>query len=295
MKTRILSTLAILSLIFATNLLTACDDDDDDSGSSVYNAEATVLTTTDGDKLLVTKCGSYSYEYDDEGYLTYVSDSYYGSFDVDWDPFTFEDNKSTVSFTTNSNGFVTKSVYSYSGSDESREETTTYSYDSSGHLTKLSFSGKWEEEDDDETISESESGTITLTWSSGNLTKMVWTESYTDEDGTEKETSTYNYNYDDAYENVTKQYVPTMIIYWGEEPSLGGIFDSAMLAYIGLLGVGPEELPVSVSIEKDDGDTDYECSYRLNSDGSVYYWKATDGGDNSGYIYYDDYPEDAEE
>ena len=30
MKKRILSTLAILSLIFATNLLTACDDDDDD-------------------------------------------------------------------------------------------------------------------------------------------------------------------------------------------------------------------------------------------------------------------------
>ena len=33
MKTRILSTLAIFSLIFATNLLTACDDDDDDDST----------------------------------------------------------------------------------------------------------------------------------------------------------------------------------------------------------------------------------------------------------------------
>ena len=111
MKKRILSTLAILSMIFATNMLTACDDDDDDSGSSVYNAEATVLTTADGNKLLVTQCGSYSYEYDDEGNLNAISTDDY-DFEVSTNPFKLTDSDdyrtTTVTLTTNGNGYITK-------------------------------------------------------------------------------------------------------------------------------------------------------------------------------------------
>ena len=54
MKTRILSTLAILSLIFATNLLTACDDDDDDDGEiaapTVSDSSASGTAGTNSDE-----------------------------------------------------------------------------------------------------------------------------------------------------------------------------------------------------------------------------------------------------
>ena len=53
MKTRFLSTLAILSLIFATNMLTACDDDDDDgeiAAPTVSDSSASGTTGTNSDE-----------------------------------------------------------------------------------------------------------------------------------------------------------------------------------------------------------------------------------------------------
>ena len=147
MKKRILSTLAILSLIFATNLLIACDDDDDDGGSSVYNAEATVLTTADGDKLLVTNCGSYSYEYDDEGNLNAISTDDY-DFEVSTNPFKLTDSgeyqTTTVTITTNGDGYITKAVFDENYENRSisiTQETINFSYNSSSHLTKITYSG----------------------------------------------------------------------------------------------------------------------------------------------------------
>lgn len=128
----------------------------------------------------------------------------------------------------------------------------------------------------------------TLTWSDGNLTKLVQTETEIEDGDSYVWTETKYFDYEDADENVTKQYVPTLLVLWKDHVWFGGQFDSSMLAYIGLLGVGPEELPVSVSGEDDeDGDTwnyEYTCSYRFNSDGSVKYYS----GYCSGYIEYDD-------
>ena len=293
MKKRILPTLAIFSLIFATNLLTACDDDDDDSGSSVYNNEATVMTTADGDKLLVTYCDQFTYTYDDEGNLTCVSNGFYGSLKVDSDPFTLEGSLTSISLTVNGNGFITKCVFAYEYEDEECDETSNFSYDGSGHLTKLSYSGT--------EYGDAISGNITLTWSNGKLTKMVQSETCKEEDGDSyKETATYTFSYDDEIENTTKQYVPTFFDYCGEEPLFGGIFNCSAFAYIGLLGVGSTYLPESVYIEfsddaADEDDTEVDFTYSFNNNGSVSYWKSTDYGRNSGYIYYDDYPEDTDE
>ena len=331
MKTRILSNLAILSMIFATNLLTACDDDDDDGGSSVYNAEATVLTTADGDKLLVTQCGSYSYEYDDEGNLNAISTDDY-DFEVSTNPFkltdSYDSRTTTITLTTNGNGYITKAVFYENCEGKSisiTQETINFSYNSSSHLTKITYSGTEYYDESyygEGTGSSTFSGTVTLTWSNDKIATISTSENEYDDDGdkyTREQTLSLSFAEDDDldYENTTNQYVPTL--FWkdnsyelqyikdGVEPYLGqrNCLDFSVFAYIGLLGVGPTYIPesadLSIEYEEYDAEDDetetvsetfeFGFSYNFNDDGSVRYCKSSGSFSVSDYIYYDDYPE----
>lgn len=272
---------SMMTAVTVCSLLTACDDDDD-AGSTVYNADATVLTTSDGKKLLVTECDSYFYEYDDEGNMTAI-----GDYDVTTNPFTLVRKTSSsydsLSVTTNSKGYVSK-LYAYS---DYYEITYDFSYDNSGHLTKIIESGYETDLTDEIYDSDYYSESYTITWNDDLLTKI--TLDFGDEE--DYETITYNYD-DDEYFNATKQYCPTLFSYGVTSSSGEPIEHIAMFAYIGLLGFGPDYLPTSwEDYNYDSGYIDeynYNCSYSFNDNGTLNYWKY---GSCKGYITYDDYPE----
>lgn len=279
-------------LMCACAFLTACGDDDDGN----YEVSATIIETEDGDKLQVTRVGSVYYDYDDDGYLTYLK----------WDGTEFEGSDNATKFyyykeytstayeesmqlSYNGSGYI--STMTYEGTDfydddeyDAFEESGSFSYDGSGHLTKVSYSGKYTSFLDGEKDSESFSGSITLTWSDNLLTKYVYTDK--DEYETYIETYVFDYN-DEQYQNAYKQYTPSCIDEY---------FYFFAFAYAGLMGKGPDYLPRTVEYEyKYDDDDDDEFSpdgsttykYGFNSDGTIDY-QCTSSGKSYKYFEYGD-------
>ena len=249
---------------------TACSDDDDGS----YDLSNTIIETEDGDKLQVTRVGSTYYGYDDDGYLNYFKwegDEYEGSNNAT--KFTLpeddEDYEMEISLSYNGSGYISKVIdkgSDYYDDDEydSWEESASLSYDGSGHLTKVSWSGKYTEVWDGDKDSYSSSGSITLTWSNGLLTKCV----YKEDDYSE----IYEYDYDDGlYLNAYCQHTPSTL-------GLDLLFEA--FTYTGLCGKGPNYLPVTrtfTEVDYEDGEEDYSYTstttykYGFNSDGTIDY------------------------
>lgn len=284
-----------------TLLLTSCGGDDDDSS---YNSGTTVLETLEGDQYLVTMCGDYEYEYDDDGNLEsfYDGDDWY---DVTTSPFQLTVNdvdkygqttETTITLSTNGSGYVTKLVNEYniisSYDRQSGKETANLSYDGSGQLTKISSSGSETYIDDYDSEEWSWSDTYSLTWNNNKITKIEYksTESYADGDWVDFGTCTFDYD-NNYYENTTRQYSPNIFLY-----SLYGVGEG--LAYIGLLGLGPKYLPVGMEyewteIDTEDGETDtdegegeYYFTYKFNNDGTINYSAYSKNGTKYFYDYY---------
>ena len=265
-------------------MLVSCGGDDNGS----YNVGSLLIETEDGDKLLVTSVGSLKYGYDDDGVLNYFYD--YDDYDVTDNGTTFSYTDSygseTIKLTLNGSGYISKIVeegtYEWRDESETWKETCNLSYDGSGHLTKLSASYSETYIEDDEKETYSGSGSWTLTWSNGMLTKWVYYES--DEEW--EYTDTYEYDYgSNTYANSYCQYAPAV---WDESDAI-----LAELSYIGLLGVGPTYLPSTVdytSVEEGDGDVDsYDGSssykFSFNSNGTISYQTNAKGTGKKSFTY----------
>ncbi|MDO4160313.1 MAG: DUF4595 domain-containing protein [Prevotellaceae bacterium] len=260
--------------------LASCGDDDDDNGGSSNGSDkAGVLTTTDGTSIYLKQVGSLSFAYDTSGKVT--SCSYYtDDYNFTYNPFTIthESNESygttkveLSNISLNGKGYITKmkeSIYDTwsDGSYESSSGTYSFSYDGSGHLTKVSGSGSWTYYEDGETEKGSVHIEYHLTWSNGNLVKVV----YKYNDSGEEETETVTNDYDTSlYPNVTRQYTNN---YFAQS-----IEDLDFLFFLGYLGVAGEYHPVSATYvctyeDEDTQETDtdsYKYKYTLNSNGSV--------------------------
>lgn len=256
--------------------------DDDEIGN--YNVGSIVIETEDGDQLLVTGVGSLKYSYDSDGVLTYFYDG--DGFDVtnNGTTFTYTDSygTETCQLTLNGNGYITKLVYEGNYEEDSWKETGNMSYDGSGHLTKISYSYSETYIEDDEKESYSGSGSWTLTWSDGLLTKFVDSASETGY----KYTDTYEYDYgSNTYPNAYCQYAPAL---WrGNDAVINE------LSYIFMLGIGPTYLPSTVEYtetEEEDGDTDiYDGSssykFSFNSDGTISYQTNAKGTSKISFTY----------
>lgn len=228
--------------------------------------------------LCLTAVGGSTYSYSADGTLSSIlepSDDVTLSFSYNPNQIktagtNFDGN---YTFSTNADGCITNWAGTYTDEGDPGSEEATYEYDSDGHVVKLTYHNKYRETNSDGTVENlDEPGTVTLTWQDGLITQMIDEFESTDvvdgESSTEKYTTTCTLSYDSGYENPYHQWIPSFfdcvgIDGWGR-----------LLAYAGLMGAGPRQLPSSIYFEEKSTDSDdesgtYVCSYSFNSDGTV--------------------------
>lgn len=272
--------------------MTSCGDDDDDGefgGGGSGTAGSTVIGNTGN---YLTQIGNYSLSYDSKGRLSAIS-AYGDAMEFTYNPNTiifkdgnYDTHKLNVSY--NSKGYVTsmsgsvtvkEADYSYTSSG-----TINVTYDGNGHATKLVSSSKETGVDEGVKYTETTTTNYTFTWKSGNLVKVVM-EEVEIEDGdkeTYKETYTIDYG-NNKYPNTHKQYSFSLA------STITGDFESIM-AMVGMYGVGPDYLPVSIIEEWEEnhngkthtGSSTTDFSYRFNDDGTIAF---ESGNYGSGYNY----------
>ncbi len=296
MKT--IKVLALMAIALPMAFVSCSDDDDDDALSappsdalSAPSEDVSIITTEDGDLLLVksisggSRYNTVSFTYDSQGRCTSANcwgewTSYFS-----YDPYKMEiemddledgeEDAYSIDLSFNGSGYVywaklndTWKEEGYSGS-----ETVYYSfsYDSDGHLTKVSFSDSWSEVEDGDRYSGSDNGDMTITWESGDITKVVVNDKETEDGYTDESKDTYTYEYGST-QNEYRQYLLATTI--GLSDWVTGFAD---LSFIGYLGKGTAHLPTSCKYEyegNEDGDTYSDTysdtfSYEKNSDGTI--------------------------
>lgn len=260
-----------------TLMLSSCNkDDDDNNGGGGSNVAGNSTSLVKDGKMLLTSIdhndGSYTYTtvfaYDERLRPVYAKDSY-GDYhfyiDYKTGKITY-DGIENLSVSFNKNGYITKIQGSWNYNDEDGivrgSLSYTFSYDKSGHLISANVTGEEYEKDDYETYYYKVIGKSVSTWSNGNLMKVENNYVVYDEKGNieEKGEETQTYTYSEKT-NKYKQY---------------GI-DTDIFYQVGLLGVGSEMLPLTMSysyvdededgIKKGDGSRSYE--FKLKENGSI--------------------------
>ncbi len=267
--------------LMALSLTFVSCSDDDDFGEAPKSGVG-VITTDDGDRLLLSGISGWlSLSYDSDGNLTYFDgwDVYYNPFEFvnEYDKYYY--SRESLQFSFNDKGYATKAVYKYEENDDgdtgTGDGTINASYDSDGHLTKMSgsFSEEWKEDGYNDKFTSTFS--VNITWKNGNATeaKVEWSENGSEygESYRSSENATYTFSYGNT-ENKYNQYIVALTFDYDD---LSEYFDFGFLGY---LGKGPDYLPSKLSIdevyEDSDGDDDsysysYTYSYTLNSNGTI--------------------------
>lgn len=265
--------LPVCMMIAGAFMFVSCSDDDGDGGGSGSGSASGAATTTINGKLL-TGVGDYRFVYDDKNRLTRVYDSYEDLMKIDYSSNKLIEDEEEAKLSFTKNGYISKLSASWSEEDEDYSEkgsgTMSFTYDGSGHLTKIKMTSSFSGKEDGEKYSGSGSSEYTITWSDGNMTKVVGkvTEK---EDGYKFEetvTSTFSYG---STDNAFQQYTKALAYPFDLSDGL----DYA--AFVGLLGKSSAKLPSSlkeVYAYEEDGDSGsytetLNPSYTLNDDGSV--------------------------
>ncbi len=275
----------------------SCSDDDDDAPSSPSD-DGSVITTNDGDRLLVKsisegpKDQTLSFNYDSQGRCTSANCwndwTMYFSYDpykVEWDDNTNSINDCSLDFSFNSSGYISKVNWKYYEEDYEFDESYngsesySYSYDSDGHLTKVSVSYSGSGMEDGYKYSGSGNAEMTVTWRSGDITQVVL--SGKEKEGGEtyefKETHKYEYS---STQNEYQQYVLAIV-----EDAYEWMTAWADLAFIGYFGKGTAHLPTSWECEDEYGYTySSTSSYTKNNDGTIKTEKWNSGTYNYTYM-----------
>lgn len=264
-------------LLLGGFVLGSCGDDDDDNGGG--NSSAGVIDSKLGIRL--KSLGDYRFYYTDSGRLDYVSEgSYDRCYEFDYSSNTIAiagegDDNELASVSYNGSGYITSIKDTYSKKDEyydyMQTGTASLSYDG-GHLTKISINSKETGIEDGEQYTETASATFTFSWKNNRLTAVDY--KYNEKSSRHEYSGTewYRYDYTDAddNENIYMQYAPS-ITRWGED-----IWE--VLAFVGLLGNGPKVLPSVCEYgytDYEDGELDEEHEssksyrYRFNADGTI--------------------------
>lgn len=258
-------------IMIAGALAFASCSDDDDNGNGGSSGGA---TTAINGKLL-TKVGDYNFVYDNKNRLTEIYNNYEKLFEIDYSngkAIIEDEEEAKLSFT--KNGYISKISMSWTDKDEDYSEkgngSISLSYDGNGHLTNIKMSSSASGVDEGESFHESYSGEYNITWSNGNMVKVV--DKYVEKYDGEKET--YNTTYTLSYgstDNAFKQYTEALAY----PLEIDGL---EYVTYAGLLGKSSAKLPSSieeVEIHKEYGEPEntstynYYSSYTLNEDGSV--------------------------
>lgn len=193
-------------LLAAICVFTSCSSDDDANSfgtpGSIDVAKAPgVLTTEDGKQMQITYANGKTISYDDLGRVKSVGRSKFS-----YNPFTislFGDSARDIK--QNAKGYITSMKYVESDNDDTA--SFLMNYDDRGHLTKLSYSkiAKY--------ISvELTNIDVVLTWSNGNLQKIVTTCVEKSDDSYGETTITYVFGYSSSgNSNTVHQYNPFIV------------------------------------------------------------------------------------
>lgn len=267
----------------------SCSDDDDDSSSG--SKSVGVLDEKTG--LRISSAGGYNYVYAEDGKLQYILSGSSCRYEFSYSPNKIVhvddgdyDEAENYSISYNGSGCISSASQSDTWEDEEERETYTsdvsFSYDSNGHLTKISGTFKETEYKKQKGVTETESGTVTwtFTWSNNLLQKIVQLEEGRDDDGPFRyeETHTFSYN-NESMTNYANKYLQYSAFI---DSPFNGFMER--LCYVGLLGNGPAYLPSKMEYEEteeyynSDGEKkiynysgSQNYSYGFNSDGAISY------------------------
>ena len=276
----------------------SCSSDDDDGGSGAASGGAGVIEGKAN--VRVTKVGNYSFYYDAKGRVDHIDYGNREGFHFKYNPNKVivydEDFEEEISISYNSKGYVSKFEASTSGKDGNDSWNTSgsasYSYDGKGHLTKISSQWKESGTEDGKKYNDNGTTSIVLTWNNDLLVKIVEDEMENNDGDKEtyKSEATLTYAADnmDNYLNEYLQYAPAL------SKELEGMGDGEVeeaLAYIGLMGKGPQYLPASSKNEWEeyyderthDGSSSHTFKYGFNGNGTIAY--ATVDGTRYNYSY----------
>ena len=324
MKSKFFFAASVLMSAFTLASFTACSSDDEEEnggngGDATLDENVTpgpvpspLLTDKDGNKIYVSSINNanrYSFTYDENGLLTR-----WGYYAIQGSSFIVtsvddEDEGWIAYIQTNGDGLITKIKTEYEWKEDENNwdrETTValYSYNEAKQLVSMSVKNYSEGVDEGDKGGCDATGTLTNTWTNGNLTQSVfinheeewWYEGGKKEVETDDRNITRTFSYGDQV-NPLKQ-VPVCL----EDLATG--FDSYWepLCLLGLFGVGPEYMPTSesykrvvksVSTEEDVDDYSYEEShsnnftFTFNSNGTIN--TETHNNTSSGYQYQSTY------
>lgn len=274
--------LALTVSLMAGVSLASCggDDDDDSAGSGSAPTTAGVVNKTLGIRL--TGYAGYTYYYAEDGRLTRISNGnviYSFSYSPNKITYTDDGEDEEISVSYNGSGYITALSSSSSETEEDEKWTesskASMSYDGSGHLTKVSTSYNDHGTDSDgDSWSESGNATYTYNWSSNRLTTITGSGEDNDEDGKQASSATFTYSYENATANPLLQMAPSIAHYITGDNEYD-ISLEELLAYAGFFGVGPAELPSSLTYKTSeyDGQSTYSgsdsFSYTFNDNGSL--------------------------
>ena len=289
----------LLSMVVLGGMtVSSCGDDDDDEGGASGGSGSTSAVTIGNTGTRLTQVGNYTLTYDNQGRLSEITEGY------DKCQFTYNPNKiimidggssgvhdtQEMSASYNSKGYLSAFTSNYSFKEDGASITVNgkanLTYDGNGHLTKVTTTGSQTGSYEGQKFSETANTTVTLTWQSGKLVKIVYENVENSADGKETTSETYTFDYgNNQYPNTTKQYSYNLAYIISDEfLGVGGM--------VGLFGVGPDYLPVSVtSITHDfyDGEDheytyNYSYTYQFNDNGTIAY-ESKGYGYGSGYNY----------
>ena len=270
-----LVTIAMVSTMSVS--FVSCDDDDNGS-NGVDNASALTGIIDQESGLRLKSFSSRELHYSNNGVLESVTASY----DNMEDQFTFdypankiietwkytngETGTQIYSVKYNDRGYITVFDTDYEEDGYATSEKNSFNYDSEGHMSSCSLYGVIDRIKDGERLYLDWNLKVTFDWKDGLLQYMTF-----DGEETENETKSsvfykYKYSYDADFPNKYKQ--------WGIYQGFPTIGDSYFfLPFIGLMGIGPDRLPSSMTyIDKDNqADPDHKWNFRFtfNEDGSM--------------------------
>ncbi len=276
----------------------SCSSDDDEGGGSASKGAGVIEGKAN---VRVTKVGNYNFYYDSKGRIDHIDYRNKDAFHFKYNPnkvvlYEEDDFEEEVSVSYNSNGYVSKFEASTSGKDGkdtwSTSGSASYSYDGEGHLTKISSQWKETGTDDGEKYSATGKVNIAFSWKNDLLVSIVEDESETDDGETETSKSVRTYTYDtDKQENYFNEYLQYTPSFSKELEGMGDGEVEEALAYIGLMGKGPQYLPASSKNEWEEyydgrtheGSSSNTYKYGFNSNGTIAY--ATIDGTRYNYSY----------
>lgn len=282
MKKEFLWSLVAMAMTSTMSLsFVSCDNGDDDNVSSgVDNVSALTGIIDKESGLRLKSLGEYTVNYNNEGLYDSIAHNGY----LDDYAFQYGPNKIRKTHDAFYN-YVTEFAVNYDKmgrltSYESHETgdcvyfeskwngtgSATYTYDNEGHLTSMTQSGGEDGIEKGEPYTSSWIEKVTLTWENGLLKEIAYEDIGLENARTWS--AVYTFGYDTEYVNKYKQWVYFYVF---------GDNNSIFLPYLGLMGIGPDKLPSSVTFTyKDklgtignDGTETYPCSYEFNADGSV--------------------------